>query len=129
MFTALIFSGMSFHAFLDGMDQNEMELDETKRNLLDALRFFVGKICEQQLKPKVPSHEFVSALTSLVFTLLDEHLPRELLAFSKHAGRKNITDEDVLLFCRKTSLKEYLSEYRKSIPSAESPKKQSRKSK
>ena len=119
---------MSFQSFLNGMDQNEMELDETKRNLLDALRFFVGKICEQELKPKVPSHEFVSALTSLVFTLLDTHLPKELIAFSKHAGRKNITDDDMFLFCRKTSLKEYLEEYRKGI-SVEPPKKQSKKSK
>ena len=116
---------MSFQAFLSGMDQNTMDIDETKRNLLDALRFFVGKICEQQINPKVPSHEFVSALTALVYTLLDSHLPKELIAFSKHAGRKNIQDEDMYLFCRKTSLREHLIEYRSTL--VDSPKKQSRK--
>lgn len=103
---------MSLQRFLDGMDQDKMEIDELQKNLLDALRYFVGKIVEQQLSPKVPSREFVSALTGLVFTLLVDHLPNELIAFCRHANRKGITDEDIYLYTRKTSLCAHLKEYR-----------------
>lgn len=114
--------------FLDGMDETSLELDEQRRNLLDALRFFTGKICEEQLSPKVPSHEFVSALAGLSFSLLNDHIPRELLAFSKHAGRKVIQDEDFLLFTRKTSLQEHLKQYRELIVPDKPKKKTTRKS-
>ena len=103
---------MTLARFLNGMDETTLKMDEQKKNLLDAIRFFVGKICEEQMSPKVPSHEFVSALAGLCFTLLNDHIPRELLAFSKHAGRKVIQDEDFLLYCRKTSLQAHLKEYK-----------------
>lgn len=112
---------MTLQRFLDGMDQDTMDIDEVHKNLLDALRYFVGKIVEQQLTPKVPSREFVSALTGLVFTLIVDHLPGELIAFSRHANRKGIQDEDVFLYTRKTSLCAHLKEYR--IFMGDSPKK------
>ena len=112
---------MTLHRFLNGIDQDKMKIDEVQRNLLDALRYFVGKIVEQQLSPKVPSREFVSALTGLVFTLIVDHLPGELIAFSKHANRKVIQDEDIFLYTRKTSLCTHLKEYR--ILMGDSPKK------
>lgn len=112
---------MTLQRFLNGMDQDTMKNDEVQRNLLDALRYFVGKIVEQQLSPKVPSREFVSALTGLVFTLIVDHLPGELIAFSKHANRKVIQDDDIFLFTRKTSLCVHLKEYR--ILMGDSPKK------
>jgi histone H3/H4 len=112
---------MRLSRFLAGMDENTMNVDEQQRHLLDALRFFVGKITEQQLSPKIASHQFVSALAGLSFTILVDHLPKELLAFAKHAGRKVIRDEDLFLYLRKTSLQEHLREYRDSI--SDSPKK------
>lgn len=116
----------SLARFLNGMDESSLEIDEQRKNLLDALRFFTGKICEKQLSPKVPSHEFVSALAGLSFTLLNDHIPRELLAFSKHAGRKVVQDDDFLLFTRKTSLQQHLREY-KNLLVPEKPKKKSTK--
>ncbi|EAX96078.1 hypothetical protein TVAG_063810 [Trichomonas vaginalis G3] len=104
-----------YHAlqrFLNGMDETKMDLPGPEKDLLNALRFFTGKIVEQQLSPKVPSHEMVSALTGLVYTLLKDHIPRELVFFMKHAKRKQIQDEDFLLYCRKTSLLDHLKEYR-----------------
>jgi hypothetical protein len=58
------------------------------------------------------THQFVSALAGLSYALLADHLPRELLAFAKHAGRRVVQDEDLLLFARKTSLQAHLREYR-----------------
>jgi hypothetical protein len=109
------------------MDETTMDLDEQRRSLLDALRFFVGKICEEQFTPKFPSREFVSALAGLCFTLVNDHLPRELLAFAKHANRKQIKDEDLFLYCRKTSLQTHLKEYRELM--TDTPKKPSPKAK
>ena len=118
----------SLSRFLNGMDEASIDVDEQRRNLLDALRFFIGKICEKQLSPKVPSHEFVSALTGLSFTLLNDHLPKELLAFSRHAGRKAVQDEDFLLYARKTSLQQHLKEYRELLVPEKPKKKPGRKS-
>lgn len=101
--------------FLEGSRPIEEIRDEYICNLIDALRFFTGKVAEQQLQPKVPSHEFVSAVTGLVFQILTDRLPRELIAFSKHAGRKVIKPDDLFLYCRKTSLKNHLTEYYSSI--------------
>ena len=112
---------MTLAAFLAGMDESTMSLDETQKNLLDAVRFFVGRICEEEMRPKLASHEFVSALAGLCFTLLSDHIPRELLAFAEHAGRKQVQDEDFLLFCRKTSLQDRLREYKEALPQ-KSPK-------
>jgi histone H3/H4 len=112
---------MTLARFLAGMDETTMDLDEQQRHLLDALRFFVGKITEDQLSPKISSHQFVSALAGLSFTLLVDHLPKELLAFAKHAGRRIVQDEDLFLYTRKTSLQQHLREYRETI--ADLPKK------
>jgi histone H3/H4 len=112
---------MTLARFLAGMDETTMNLDEQQRHLLDALRFFVGKITEDQLSPKIASHQFVSALAGLSFTLLVDHLPKELLAFAKHAGRRIVQDEDLFLYTRKTSLQQHLREYRETI--ADLPKK------
>ena len=114
---------MTLRRFLDGMDQDEMDIGEVQKNLLDALRYFVGKIVEQQLSPKIPSREFVSAITGLVFTLLVDHLPNELIAFCRHANRKVIQDDDIFLYTRKTSLCAQLKEYRMLM--GDSPKKAS----
>lgn len=115
---------MTLQRFLNGMDQDTMEIDEVQKSLLDALRYFVGNIVEQHLTPKVPSHDFVSELTGLVYTLLMDHLPSELIAFSHHANRKIIQDEDLFLYCRKTSLCNQLKDFRRQI--TESPKKTSK---
>lgn len=101
--------------FLQGMDEKTLEINERDRNLLDALRYFVGNIAERQVKNKRLSQGFVSALTGLVFTLLKDRLPKELLAFMRHANRKTIKDDDLLLFCRKTSLRDILSKHSKSV--------------
>lgn len=101
--------------FLDGMNETKMELPGPEKDLLNALRYFTGKIVEQQLSPKAPSHEMVSALTGLVYTLLKDHIPSELIFFMQHAERKAIQDEDFLLYCRKTSLLEHITEYRNQI--------------
>ena len=106
---------MSFQRFLEGMDESKMNVPATEKDLLKALRFFVGQIVEQQMSPKHPTHEFVSALTGLVYTLLKENIPRDLVLFSKHAGRTTIRDEDFLLFCRKTSLHSLLLEYKETL--------------
>jgi hypothetical protein len=106
---------MTLARFLAGMDENTMEIDEQQCHLLDALPFFVDKITEQQLSPKMASQQFVSALAGLSFTLLVDHLPKELLAFSKHAGRRAILDDDLLLYLRKTSLQQHLRDYREDI--------------
>ena len=97
------------------MDESKMNVPATEKDLLKALRFFVGQIVEQQMSPKHPTHEFVSALTGLVYTLLKENIPRDLVLFSKHAGRTTIRDEDFLLFCRKTSLHSLLLEYKETL--------------
>ena len=115
----------TFQKFLAGMDETKMNIPATEKDLLKALRFFVGQIVEQQMSPKHPSHEFVSALTGLVYTLLKENIPRDLVLFSKHAGRSTIKDEDFLLYCRKTSLHGLLLEFRDTL--AEAPKKKPKK--
>ena len=105
---------MSLKAFLNGMDETKMNITTTDKDLLNAIRYFTGKIVEQQISSqnKVPSHEFVSAVAGLVYTLLTESIPRDLVLFSKHAQRTTIKDEDFLLFCRKTSLLETMQEYK-----------------
>jgi hypothetical protein len=82
---------------------------------LYALRFFTGKIVEQQVKTKVPDNTLISAITGLVFTLLNEHIPKELLFFMRHANRKSIKEEDFLLYCRKTDLHQHLVDYSNQI--------------
>ena len=113
---------MTLQRFLNGMDQKEMDIDEVEKNYLDALRYFVGKIIENELQSKVPSKEFVSAVTGLVFTLIMDHIPKELVAFCKHANRKVIQDEDLFLYTRKTNFAKHLHEFKAANP--EEPKKQ-----
>jgi hypothetical protein len=58
--------GCLFRPF--SMDDSKLHLSDSEKSLLDALRYFVGKIVEKQVAPKFPSHEFVSAITGLVYT-------------------------------------------------------------
>ena len=99
--------------FLLGMNENTLSNDLPKKNLLTALRYFIGKIIENQCCPKYkPSNTFISACTGLIFHLLNEHLPKELIFFCNHSNRSTINEEDLFLFCRKTNLKKHLIDFK-----------------
>ena len=55
---------------------------------------------------------YVDALTSFIFEFTDKIITRDLIEFSKHAGRKNmINQDDVILIARKTSYSDHLTQY------------------
>jgi len=116
--------------FLAGMDEKNLKIDSKKKNILDALRYFVGKIVENEACPKFnPTQQFISACTGLVFVLLDEHMPKELILFARHDKRKMVMADDLFLYCRKTSLRNHLKQHHLTFVDVEkdSPKKKNKK--
>ena len=73
-----------------------------------ALHFAVGRICEQEEDDEIDvgggarmSSAAVSSLTELVYQYATTSLANDLAAFSRHAGRKTVTVDDVKLVLRK----------------------------
>ena len=70
-----------------------------------ALHFAVGRICEQEedddLDAARMSSTAVESLAELVYQYATTSLANDLVAFSKHAGRKTVTVDDVKLAIRK----------------------------
>uniref|UniRef100_A0A7S0FNV1 Centromere protein S n=1 Tax=Minutocellus polymorphus TaxID=265543 RepID=A0A7S0FNV1_9STRA len=71
-----------------------------------ALHFAVGRICEREEDDDLDvgarmSSTAVSSLTELVYQYATTSLANDLVAFSKHAGRKTVTVDDVKLAIRK----------------------------
>ena len=70
-----------------------------------ALHFAVGRICEQEedddLDAARMSSTAVESLAELVYQYATTSLANDLVAFSRHAGRKTVTVDDVKLAIRK----------------------------
>ncbi|CAL8578638.1 MHF histone-fold complex component [Xanthoria parietina] len=77
--------------------------DQTvEERLKAALWFSVGKIVDEEaLKLGVnASPQFIGALTELLWTQIG-NVSEDLRAFARHAGRKTISTDDVLLLTRR----------------------------
>jgi len=71
-----------------------------------ALHFAVGRMCEREEDDDLDvgarmNATAVSSLTELVYQYATTSLANDIVAFSKHAGRKTVTVDDVKLAIRK----------------------------
>ncbi|KAI4279955.1 MAG: hypothetical protein L6R38_004846 [Xanthoria sp. 2 TBL-2021] len=80
----------------------DVEDQAVEERLKAALWFSVGKIVDEEaLKLGVnASPQFIGALTELLWTQI-ANVSEDLRAFARHAGRKTISTEDVLLLTRR----------------------------
>ncbi|KAI9787085.1 MAG: hypothetical protein M1839_003320 [Geoglossum umbratile] len=92
------------------------EETELQRRLRSALWFSIGKIVdEESLRFDVnATPQFIAALTVLVSTQI-ENVSRDLESFAKHAGRRTINVDDVMLLTRRNEgleklMREFLDE-------------------
>ena len=78
-----------------------------ERDLRAALQHAVAQIClEEEMSDSSSANmsaQAVAALSELVYQYATTCLSKDLVAFSKHANRRTITLEDVLLMARKDS--------------------------
>ena len=85
----------------------DAEADAAKDDgaIRSALHFAVGRICEQEedddLDAALMSSTAVESLAELVYQYATTSLANDLVAFSRHAGRKTVTVDDVKLAIRK----------------------------
>ena len=85
----------------------DAEADAAKDDgaIRSALHFAVGRICEQEedddLDAARMSSTAVESLAELVYQYATTSLANDLVAFSRHAGRKTVTVDDVKLAIRK----------------------------
>ncbi|KAJ2899977.1 hypothetical protein MKZ38_002696 [Zalerion maritima] len=80
----------------------DVEDEETREALKQALWFSVGKIVDEQTIARRinATPQFIGALAEMVFTQV-ENVAKDLETFSRHAGRTTITTDDVLLLARR----------------------------
>ncbi|MCJ1404662.1 hypothetical protein MMC11_007888 [Xylographa trunciseda] len=93
------------------------EDEALQERLKSALWYSVGKIVDEEtLKLGVnATPQFIGALTEMVWAQI-ESVSQDLESFTKHAGRKTVTVDDVMLLSRRnegleTVLKTFLDEY------------------
>lgn len=76
----------------------------TERDLRASLQHAVAQICLEEEMTDDSAHmstQAVAALSELIYQYATKSLSNDLLAFSRHANRRTITLEDVLLMARK----------------------------
>ncbi|KAK0627005.1 kinetochore component CENP-S-domain-containing protein [Immersiella caudata] len=80
----------------------EIPEEERRERLKAALWFSVGKIVDEESvrKNRNATPQFIGALTEMLWTQL-ENIAIDLESFSNHAGRTNISTDDVLLLARR----------------------------
>ena len=74
------------------------------RDIRAALQHAVAQICTEEETSDASAHmssQAVAALSELVYQYATQCLSNDLLAFSRHANRRTVTLEDVLLVARK----------------------------
>ncbi|KAK0652141.1 kinetochore component CENP-S-domain-containing protein [Cercophora newfieldiana] len=76
--------------------------DERRDRLKSALWFSVGKIVDEESMRRNmnATPQFIAALTEMLWTQL-ENIAIDLESFSNHAGRTNVSTDDVLLLARR----------------------------
>ncbi|KAH0795824.1 putative apoptosis-inducing TAF9-like domain 1 family protein [Histomonas meleagridis] len=88
-------------------NSNEEELQQ----IFESLRIFVQRIATKAAGDKDLSAGFINCLTNLVLMTTRAVIARDVIAFRNHAGRKTISEEDVLLIARKSPFYEHLAIY------------------
>jgi histone H3/H4 len=76
-----------------------------------SLQHFIAKIVKHTAPDWQVSSGYLSALTGVVYQFTAKCMGRDLIAFRDHAGRRNVTEEDVLLVARKTPFHDHLRQY------------------
>ncbi|ORY12366.1 kinetochore component CENP-S-domain-containing protein [Clohesyomyces aquaticus] len=76
--------------------------EEREEELKSALWYSIGQyIDEETIEQNInTTPQFIGALTELVYSQI-ENTSRDLETFAKHAGRKQITMDDVMLLSRR----------------------------
>jgi hypothetical protein len=95
-------------------DEAAVREERLKSSLWYSIGQFVDEESLQQNFTTTP--QFIGALTEMVYTQI-EHTSRDLEMFAKHAGRKTINPDDVMLLSRRnegleTLLKQALDDIR-----------------
>lgn len=85
--------------------------DEASLQLKLSLQRFIEKMVRPVAGPMDVTTGYVEALTSLIYQFASRVVARDLIAFRDHAGRKNITEEDVILMARKAGFHDHLKKY------------------
>ncbi|KZZ96498.1 Histone-fold protein [Moelleriella libera RCEF 2490] len=76
--------------------------DDDSERLKSALWYAVGQIVDEEClrRNRNATPQFIGALTEMVWTQV-ENVAIDLESFANHAGRTNVTTEDVMLLARK----------------------------
>ncbi|QUC18829.1 uncharacterized protein UV8b_03070 [Ustilaginoidea virens] len=75
---------------------------DARERLKAALWFAVGRIVDEEClrRNRNATPQFIGALTEMVWTQI-ENVAVDLESFANHAGRANVTTEDVVLLARR----------------------------
>ena len=96
-----------------------------------SLQRFLEKMVRPVAEPAAVTTGYVEALTSFVYQFASRVVARDIIAFRDHAGRINISEEDVILMARKAPFYDHLKKYlaEELGVKAESPKRRPRNTK
>ncbi|KAK9236047.1 kinetochore component CENP-S-domain-containing protein [Lipomyces kononenkoae] len=100
---------------------------ELRQRLKSAIWYTVGKIVDEECVQlgSNATPQYIAALTELVYTQAVT-LATDIEAFARHASRKVVSTDDILMMCRRNDgLKEVLSEF---VEDLESQKKEQKNS-
>lgn len=87
---------------------------ESSENISSSIALTVENILKKYSKKNVTTG-YTSVLSKLIEQFTVNCIARDLLAFSKHCGRKHITNEDAVLISRKTKFHKKMDELSRKI--------------
>lgn len=96
------------------MSESKFDASEELQQISESVRIFTERIATKAAAGKELSAGYVNCLSNLVTMLVRSVVARDILAFRAHAGRRCVTEEDVLLIARKApfygKLKRYMED-------------------
>jgi histone H3/H4 len=92
------------------MDSDD-EPAERAAALEGSLRHSIAKIVRHAAPDRQASAGYIGALAGVVHQFAAKCVGRDLVAFRNHAGRRSVSEEDVLLLARRAPFREHLRRY------------------
>lgn len=89
------------------MNENNEELQQ----IYESIRIFTERIATKSSPKKELSAGYINCLSNMIMMLVRSVIARDMLAFRSHAGRRSISEEDVLLIARKAPFYDNLKKY------------------
>jgi histone H3/H4 len=97
---------------MDSSDSDEAaRANEVAVQLQTSLQHFIERIVRAAADDKAVASGYFPAMATFIYQFTTKCVARDLIAFRNHAGRKTISEDDVILIARKTPFQEHLKSY------------------